>query len=155
MKTLILAASHALILCAGVISGIYLLPILVEPKGLSPGEVNTQASAAAFTGRFLRDLRGSDLLHWGEGKVYVGAHDITLDGQLAPGPDYKLYLSPVFVETAADFERNKSRMVKIADIRAFHNFHVSVPNEIDPNRFSTAVIWCETFHKFISAARYR
>ncbi|MCE2657853.1 MAG: hypothetical protein LW854_06340 [Rubrivivax sp.] len=29
-------------------------------------------------------------LHWGEGRVSVSAQAISLDGQLAPGPDYKL-----------------------------------------------------------------
>jgi Electron transfer DM13 len=132
-----------------------MLPILVEPKGLSRGELDIQASTAAFNGKFVRDLKGSDPLHWGEGQVYVGAHSVTLDGQLAPGPDYKLYLSPVFVETAADFERNKPSMVRLGDVRAFHNFHMPVPADIDPSHFSTVVVWCETFHQFISAAKYR
>jgi hypothetical protein len=155
MKPLILVASHALTICAGIVLGIYILPILVEPPGLSPAQVNLQAQTAVFSGNFVRSLEGSDPLHWGEGKVFVDSRGVALDGKLAPGPDYKLYLSPVFVQTAADFERVKPSMVKLGDVRSFHNFYVPVASSVDPARFNTVVVWCETFHQFISSAKYR
>ena len=58
-------------------------------------------------GQFKRDLKDSDALHWGEGQVSIAPGAITLVGKLAPGPDYKLYLSPEFVETEVDFNRLK------------------------------------------------
>ena len=54
--------------------------------------------------------------------------------QWAPGPDYKLYLSPEFVETEADFERLKPGMVRVGDVKTFKNFLVPVPESIDPAR---------------------
>jgi len=37
----------------------------------------------------VRNLKGSDLLHWGEGEVRVSRNRIAHIGRLAPGPDYK------------------------------------------------------------------
>jgi hypothetical protein len=74
---------------------------------------------------------------------------------LAPGPDYKLYLSPEFVETEAEFTRLKSRMVRVGDVRTFENFVVSVPESIDVSSYNTAIVWCESFGQFITAAKYR
>ncbi|MGB0712849.1 MAG: DM13 domain-containing protein, partial [Gammaproteobacteria bacterium] len=110
---------------------------------------------ARFSGEFRRDLAGSDVFHWGEGTVSVGPRYVSLDGKLAPGPDYKLYLSPVFVETEADFQREKSRMVRLGDVKSFENFVVPVTDGVDPESYSTVIVWCETFSEFISAAKYR
>ena len=51
----------------------------------------------------------------------VGSEQLVFMGELAPGPDYKLYLSPEFVETEADFERLKSNMVLLIRIDAITN----------------------------------
>ena len=85
----------------------------------------------------------------------VSGESISLAGKLAPGPDYKLYLSPEFVETEADFQRLKPRMVRVGDVKTFENFIVPVGAGIDPSRFTTVIVWCETFGQFITAARYR
>ena len=65
-------------------------------------------------------------------------------GKLAPGPDYKLYLSPEFVETEADFLRLKPKMVRVGDVKTFENFIVPVPAGVDPARYSAVIVWCET-----------
>ncbi len=108
-----------------------------------------------FTGRFKRDLKDSDALHWGEGVVSVSPKAISLAGRLAPGPDYKLYLSPQFVETEADFKRLKTSMARVGDVKTFENFIVPVPAGIEPEKFSAVIVWCETFSQFITAAKYR
>jgi hypothetical protein len=151
----ILAATHLFALAAGFALGVYLLPILTAPPAPGASEVAAHAAAAAFKGEFRRDLKDSDLLHWGEGTVTVGPKTIALAGRLAPGPDYKLYLSPEFVETRADFNRLKPRMARVADVKTFQNFVVPVPESIDVARYDTVVVWCETFSQFITAARYR
>ena len=87
------------------------------------------ATAAEFTGEFVRDLEDSDALHWGEGTLFVGTDSIAFEGDLAPGPDYRLYLSPKFVETEAEFEALKSQMVEVGPVRTFENFMVPVPNK--------------------------
>ena len=155
MKKLLLTASHLLALTVGFASGVYLLPILVAPEAPSQAEVSAQAGSATFNGQFRRDLKDSDALHWGEGSVSVSRQAITLMGKLAPGPDYKLYLSPEFVETEADFRRLKSRMVRVGDVKTFENFIVPVPATIDPAAYTTVVVWCETFNEFITSAAYR
>ena len=80
---------------------------------------------------------------------------ISLIGTIAPGPDYKLYLSPEFVETEAEFARLKPEMARVGDVKTFENFIVSVPQSINPDAFSTVIVWCESFDQFITAARYR
>lgn len=154
-RLLTLAASHALFAVAGFAAGIYMLPILTAPAAPSSTEVAAMAAGAEYTGQFRRDLRDSDLLHWGEGTVSVGRNVIALQGEIAPGPDYKLYLSPVFVETEADFERLRPGMARIGDVRTFENFVVPVPEGIDPDAYNTVIVWCESFGEFITAAKYR
>lgn len=155
MMKLALVASHVVVAALGFALGIYTLPILIAPPGPSGVEVAKQAASASYTGTFRRDLKDSDALHWGEGTVSVGAKSIALDGELAPGPDYKLYLSPEFVETEADFNRLKPSMVRVGDIKTFRNFVVSVPESVDPARYNSVIVWCETFGQFITAAKYK
>lgn len=154
-KFLFLAASHLLIGAIGFAIGIYTLPILIAPPSPSVEELEAQGEQTIYTGAFQRDLAGSDFLHWGEGQVSVGRQRIVFVGSLAPGPDYKLYLSPEFVETKADFERLRERMVRVGDVRTFENFMVAVPESVDPAHYNTVVVWCEAFARFITAARYR
>jgi hypothetical protein len=151
----LLVASHAAVLGIGFALGIYALPILTAPPPPTAAEAASAAGGAMFTGQFRRDLKDSDLLHWGEGTVSIGRERIALTGRLAPGPDYKLYLSPEFVETEADFARLKSTMARVGDVRTFDNFVVEVPPSIDVTRYTTVIVWCETFGQFITAARYR
>jgi hypothetical protein len=80
---------------------------------------------------------------------------VTLVGSIAPGPDYRLYLSPEFVETEADFEVLKSKMVQVGPVKTFENFIVPIPKGIDPSDYNSVIIWCEAFGQFITAARYR
>ena len=154
-KTLLLIASYVVALAVGFALGIYALPILTAPPAPSAAEVASQASQARYTGQFRRDLKDSDLLHWGDGTVSVSQQSIALSGKLAPGPDYKLYLSPEFVETEADFARLKARMMRVGDVKTFENFVVRVPESVDISRYNTVIVWCESFGQFITAARYR
>jgi len=154
-KLLFLIASHAVALGLGFALGVYALPILTAPSAPTTSEAASAASQAAYTGHFRRNLMDSDLLHWGEGTLSVGRKSIVLVGKLAPGPDYKLYLSPEFVETELEFKRLKSRMVRVGEVRTFENFVVSVPDSIDISSYNTAIVWCETFGQFITAAKYR
>ncbi|HXV08336.1 MAG TPA: DM13 domain-containing protein [Burkholderiales bacterium] len=154
-SVIVLVISHVVAAFVGFAVGIYALPILTAPPTPSSAELTSQAAQAAYTGQFRRDLEDSDLLHWGEGTVSVGRESITFVGKLAPGPDYKLYLSPEFVETEADFERLKGRMVRVGDVKTFENFLVPLPESVDPARYNTVIIWCESFSQFITAASYR
>jgi hypothetical protein len=154
-KFLLLAASHLAVLLVGFVLGVYLLPILTAPAPPSAAQVQAAAGQSGFKGSFRRELAGSDLLHWGEGEVSVGKQSIALMGKIAPGPDYKLYLVPEFVEDEAQFLRLKSRSQRVGDIKTFENFIVPVPDGVDVAQYTTVLVWCETFSEFISAAKYR
>jgi len=151
----LLAATHLSAIGIGFALGIYALPILIAPPGPAPEAVSVTADAAAYTATFRRDLADSDALHWGEGTLYITADTIAFQGELAPGPDYRLYLSPRFVETEADFQALQQSMVEVGHVRTFENFMVPVPEAIDPGEYSAAIVWCETFGQFITAAAYR
>jgi hypothetical protein len=154
-KWLLSGITHALALAAGFAAGIYALPILTAPAAPTMADVQAQIGAAQFKGQFRRDLKDSDLLHWGEGTISVSRNSITLMGKVSPGPDYKLYLSPEFIETEADFARLKPRMVRVGDVKTFDNFIVPVPETINPATYTTVIVWCESFSQFITAAKYR
>lgn len=154
-RVALLIGTHAIALGAGFAAGIYLLPVLIAPPAPSADQVVAAASNANFTGTFRRDLEGSDRLHWGEGIVSIGADSISLNGKLSPGPDYKLYLSPEFVETEADFLRLRPKMIRIGDVRTFDNFLVPMPPDVDPAQYSAVIVWCESFSQFIAAASYQ
>ena len=154
-KALLLLASHSLVAVVGFGAGVYFLPILIAPPGPPVSEVSALASQARFTGEFRRELTGSDALHWGEGTVSISAQAVSFMGRLAPGPDYKLYLSPAFVQTEAEFLPMKERMLRVGDVKTFENFVVPLPAGVDLTAYNTVVMWCETFKEFISAAQYR
>jgi hypothetical protein len=156
MKKLVLfLATHVAALAVGFAVGIYALPILTAPDAPSVADVTVASGQATFTGQFRKDLQDSDFLHWGEGTVTVGPQSVTLMGSLAPGPDYKLYLSPEFVETEADFMRLKAQMARIGDVRTFENFVVRLPDSVDISSYDTVIVWCESFGQFITAAKYQ
>ena len=154
-KLFLLILSHAVAVGLGFAAGIYVLPILVAPPAPADAEVQNVQARARFTGEFHRDLKGSDAFHWGEGTVAIGSDAISLMGKLAPGPDYKLYLSPDFVESGDAFLQMKGRMARVGDVRTFENFVVPVPETIDPADYNSVIVWCESFGKFITAAKYR
>lgn len=154
-NTLLLLASHGAATAFGFAAGIYALPILVAPEAPSVAAVSAVAASATYSAEFRRDLKDSDAFHWGEGKVSIGADSISLMGKLAPGPDYKLYLSPEFVETEAEFNRLKSRMALVGDVKTFDNFLVAVPPGIDPSEYTSVIVWCESFGEFITSAKYK
>ena len=154
-KTLVLIITHLAFAAGGFALGIYALPILMAPDAPSSAEVAGLQTQSTYSGEFRRDLADSDFLHWGEGQVSISAEAITLVGSIAPGPDYRLYLSPDFVETEADFMALKSSMVQVGPVKTFQNFIVPVPAEIDPGAYKAVIIWCEAFGQFITAASYQ
>lgn len=154
-KTLLLLLSHSAVAVASFMGGIYALPILIAPSAPTAEEIKAATTQVQFIGQFKRELKDSDALHWGEGVVSIASNAISLNGTLAPGPDYKLYLSPEFVETEAEFNRLKNQMVRVGDVKTFKNFVLAVPAGVDPAKYSAVIVWCETFGQFITAAKYR
>ncbi len=147
--------THGAVFLAGIAVGIYLLPILTAEPPPPESAYAELGEAQPMSGRFKRDLRGSDFLHWGEGEIMVTAKRIAHRGKLAPGPDYKLYLAPQFVEDAEGFLAIKDKSLNIGDVKGFSGFILKVPPEVDVRAYTSVVIWCERFGQFISAAQYR
>ena len=132
--------------------GVYFLPILTAEKGLDEAAIASLSASIERSGTFTRDLQDSDAFHWGEGTINVSADRVWLDGKVAPGPDYRLYMTPRFVETEADFLAIKAQSVEVAPIKAFENFAVDVPMTVDVSQYPALLIWCEAFGQFITSA---
>lgn len=154
-KLALLALSHLAMLAIGFAAGIYALPILTEQAGASPAQVQAVSQQAAYSGTFRKALPGSDAFHWASGQLHVSSRAIAFEGSVAPGPDYRIYLVPEFVDTKADFLKLKDRAVQIAPLKTFGHFTVVLPDGVDPGQYRAVVIWCERFGQFISAAAYR
>lgn len=154
-KTTILVLSHLAVAALGFALGIYALPILMAPAAPSSAEISQIGKSAVYAGEFKRDLTDSDFLHWGEGILSISVDNISLQGQLAPGPAYRLYLSPEFVDTESAFMALKPDMALVGSVDTFENFIVAVPESVDVTKFNTVVIWCESFGQFITAAKYK
>ena len=135
--------------------GVYFLPILTAPKSIDISEINEIENNSLFQTEFVRDLRGSDPWHWGEAKVTISDKKITVNGSIAPGPDYKLYLLSEFVEHEDEFLPIKDMSQYIAEIKGFENFVVDIPENVDVSKYNTIIIWCESFNEFITAAKYQ
>lgn len=150
-----LLATHIIAVGVGFALGIYALPILIAPEAPPVSTIQSVEAKAQFTGTFDKERQDSDFLHWGEGKVALATDSISFMGELAPGPDYKLYLSPEFVETEDDFNRLKSTMVRVGDIKTFNQFMLPVDDSIDIAQYNTVIVWCETFGQFITSAQYQ
>ena len=155
LRLLILSGSHLAMLAVGFALGVYLLPILTAPPSLDKSMLANTAQSAVYKTEFKRELKGSDFLHWGEGRVSVLPRKIVHEGKLAPGPDYKLYLSKSFAEDEAEFLKLKAEAVRIGDVKTFDGFLLEVPETINVDDYSTVIVWCESFGEFITAAKYK
>lgn len=154
-RILVLVATHVLTLGLGFGLGVYFLPLLIAPDDPPVEQVQTAMADATYRTTFRRDLKGSDAVHWAEGKVGVSARQVAFDGKMGPGPDYKVYLVHDFVDNKADFLKIKDKAPRIGEVKTFNRFLVDVPDDVDVDEFTTVVVWCERFSQFISAGQYR
>lgn len=155
MKAVALLTSHLFCLALGFALGTYALPLLIEPPAADPRIVLGQADLATHRGTFKRSVRGSDFLHWADGKVSLSADAIAFQGLLAPGPDYRIYLAPGVVETKAEFLQVKKQSLALGRLTSFGDFHLALAEPVALDDFGSVVIWCESFEMFISAAAYQ
>ncbi|XDZ64829.1 DM13 domain-containing protein [Alphaproteobacteria bacterium LSUCC0684] len=133
--------------------GVYFLPILIADEPADIAIVQAAADKAERQAVFRRDLPGSDALHWGEGTLYLSSDRVTLEGEVSPGPDYRLYLAPSYVEDEEGFAAIKAQSLEIARIKGFRNFSYEIPAGLDTAGYAAVVIWCERFSQFITAGR--
>jgi hypothetical protein len=155
LRSAILFLSHSFTLAVGFALGIYILPIITAPNAPDDQAITVAQTDTMFTAEFVKDLPGSDFLHWGAGQVNISSTQISLLGELAPGPDYILYLSPTYVDDRASFNANRRNMVAVGDVKTFDNFIVPVSSDINVADFNTVIVWCESFGAFITSAQYQ
>ncbi|MEL6587802.1 MAG: DM13 domain-containing protein [Pseudomonadota bacterium] len=155
MRWIVLLVTHLGAVAVGFAAGIYALPILTAPPSPDAAMLEQRSQGALFTATLTRDLAGSDFLHWGEGEISLTEAEIVHRGALAPGPDYKLYLVPEFVEDEAGFEAIRDQATLIGDVKTFDGFILPVPEGVDLAAHTTVLVWCESFGEFITAATYR
>ncbi|WP_373377417.1 DM13 domain-containing protein [Cupriavidus nantongensis] len=151
----LLVVTHLAMLAVGFAAGIYVLPILTAQPGASAGQVQAISQQSRYSGTFRKDLAGSDALHWASGRLHVSARALAFEGSVAPGPDYRIYLAPAFVDNKEAFLRIKDQSLQVSELKTFGNFTVDLPPGVDPSRYAAVVIWCERFGQFIGAAGYR
>ena len=141
-------------LIIGFALGIYFLPIIIADAPVEREVIERTEQQAERSTVFHRDLPASDSLHWGEGTLYVTSERVTLDGEVSPGPDYRLYLTPDFVDTKEGFISIKEQSREVARIKGFKNFSYEI-EATDLSAYHGALIWCERFSVFITAGELR
>lgn len=155
MRFLLRLATHGIALAIGFAGGIYALPIIIAPPSVDRAMLETSAKDATYQASFKKDLKGSDFLHWGEGDVSISAGKIVHQGTMAPGPDYKVYLTTEFVDDEASFNAIKANSIEVGDVKTFDGFITDLPADVDIEAYTTVVVWCETFGEFITSAMYK
>ena len=141
----------------GFLLGVYTLPIVVEWRhGVQDRALPPEVSEDDSQGEFDRNSPGSDALHWGEGRIRVSQGNLVFEEnvRLAPGPDYRIYLSKTFAQTREEFLEVKPVSVEIASLDVFSGpLSFSIPPEVDTDVYDNIVVWCEAFAMYIASAR--
>lgn len=150
----ILMVTHLTMLGLGFGAGIYILPILTAQEDAAFNEIEEVKREAKYSAHFTKNQNGSDALHWANGDLYVSERDIAFRGEVAPGPDYKIYLTKTQAFDGDSFLEMKKDAVLVGELKNFGNFRKAVPLSVDINEFTTVQIWCERFSKFIGSAKY-
>jgi hypothetical protein len=154
LKVLLLV-SHISFLVAGVVIGIYSLPILMATSDPTSGTLVLGIKQTRYVATISENLTDSDFLHWGKGTFSLGDEYIVFQGNLAPGPAYQLYLAPKFIDTEKAFLEQKHLMQEVGDVTSFNDYVLPVNPEINIDQFNTVIIWCESFNQFITSAQYK
>jgi hypothetical protein len=151
----LLFVSHLALFGAGFGTGIYVLPILTAEKNSSADEIKVVKDNARYSGEFVKNQKGSNAVHWVDGKLYVSDQEIAFEGSVAPGPDYKIYLTKTQADDRDSFLKIKDESLYIGDLKNFGNFKKNLPNGVNIDEYTTVQIWCEKFKQFIGSAKYK
>ena len=140
-KITYLFISHFFFLIIGFGLGVYFLPILTAPASIEISKINEYENKSQYQTKFVRDLRGSDPFHWGEAKVTISNTKITVNGAIAPGPDYKLYL------TNEDFLPIKDEAKYVAEVKSFEIIFKNKHSKLPVNFFIFYFFQCFSSNK--------
>lgn len=144
---------------AGAFSMLIAFPFLFPPAPAADAAPTPVASASVTgaTFRFDETAPGRDSVHWANGTGKLIATDagwvLRLEGDFkaGPGPNYWIYLNTRPVGEEGDFTADPQR-VRLAKLRAFEGAqNYSLPAEVDPAKFHTVTIWCESFSQYIGS----
>ena len=72
--------------------------------------------------------------------IMANADQIWLDGEISPGPDYRLYLTPKYAETGAELLQTKADSTQIGPIKAFENLAFDIPADVEASNFPAVLI---------------
>ena len=133
--------------------GVYFLPIIIADSPAAQSVLQAEEAKAEKQAVFTPDLPGSDPFHWGDGTLLISDNRVTLMDEVSPGPDYRLYLTPSYVETGAGFLEIKAQSREVARITGFKNFSYEIEDGIDLEQYGAVLIWCERFSQFITAGK--
>jgi hypothetical protein len=143
-------------LFAGLAIMLVAFPFLFPPPVVD--EPAPAASGASLPFTFDVHAPGRDLVHWADGSGSVIRTQagwvlrINGDFRAGPGPNYWIYLNTVPVGEEGAFRQDQQR-VRIAALKSFRGGqNYSLPSELDPARFHTVTIWCESFGVYIGSA---
>jgi hypothetical protein len=137
--------------------------LIAFPFLFPPPVVSEQAPSGAGvnelgTFRFDETAPGRDPVHWADGTGALfrdgGGTVVRFDDtfKAGPGPNYWIYLNTVPVGEKADFNADKKR-VRIAQLKSFTGAqNYALPPGLDPAKFHTVTIWCESFAVYIGSA---
>ena len=84
--------------------------------------------------------------------VLVNADRILLDSNVAKEADYRLYLTPKYVETGSWFQMIKIQSQRIGTIRVGESFSLNLPEEVDTKSYQAVLMQFEAIGQFIVAA---
>lgn len=154
-RLIVVVVTHGVAVAIGFGLGIYLLPILTAPPSPDAATLEAVAQDATYSAEIAEDLPGNDFVHWGKGTLSLTPTQIVHTGELAPGPDYMVYLVPEFVDHEDGFEPLKANSQLVGPVKTFNGFVLDMPDGIDLDAYTTVLIWCEAFSEFIAAAQYR
>ena len=154
-KLLLLVISHVSLGFAGFALGIYMLPIMTASQAPSGGALAIALQDSRYVAEMQKQRKDSDWLHWGQGTITLSDDFIVIQGELAPGPDYRLYLSDTFIETEQDFLANKSKLVQVSQVPSFGTSIHALPTHLKLDDYNTVIIWCEAFGQYITSAQYK
>ncbi len=155
--TFILGGIFGLIAGAGGMLTVY--PFVFPPPVVNEAAPRPVDAAAPAMISFKLDesAPGRDPVHWanGSGAIIRTAQGAVLrlngDFEAGPGPNFWIYLNTRAVGEEKDFNADAGR-VKIAPLKSFkgsQNF--MLPEGLDPAKFHTVTIWCESFGAYIGS----
>lgn len=133
-------------------------PVLNEPPPAQEIIAGPEAGRNRIGFVFDEKAPGRDFIHWANGTGALirtkQGWMLRLDGNFiaGPGPNYWIYFNTRATGEEKDFRADDAR-VRLAPLRSFKGSqNYMIPAEIDPEKFHTVTIWCESFGVYIGSA---